>query len=169
MITMEQIDELRKRKDVSYEEAKEALEYCNGDILEAIIYIERKGSTYSEDKGQEGRSNFSEGNNEASNKDCFSESVGNLINWIKKVFRKGNRNHLVIEKNQSVVLKLSLTIMVLITVLVPYIAIPLLIIALFTGHKFVFQGEDIEKTKVNETMEKMSKTAEDIKMQATKE
>lgn len=42
MITIEQIDELRKRLDVSYEEAKEALEACNGDMLEAIIYLEKK-------------------------------------------------------------------------------------------------------------------------------
>jgi len=41
MITIEQIDELRKRLDVTYEEAKEALEACNGDMLEAIIYLEK--------------------------------------------------------------------------------------------------------------------------------
>ncbi len=37
MITIEQVEELRKRVHVSYEDAKAALEEANGDILEAII------------------------------------------------------------------------------------------------------------------------------------
>lgn len=39
-ITMDMIEDLKKRKDVSYAKAKEALEYSNGDLLEAIIYLE---------------------------------------------------------------------------------------------------------------------------------
>lgn len=42
MITIEQVEELRKRVNVSYEEAKLALEEVNGDILEAVINLEKK-------------------------------------------------------------------------------------------------------------------------------
>jgi hypothetical protein len=34
------VDEVRKRKKVSYEEAKNALEMAGNDVLEAIIYLE---------------------------------------------------------------------------------------------------------------------------------
>ena len=40
-ITLEQVDVVRERCNVSYAQAKEALEACNGDVLEAIIYIEQ--------------------------------------------------------------------------------------------------------------------------------
>ena len=41
MITIEQIDEFRKRTHSSYEDAKFFLEKNNGDILDAIIDFER--------------------------------------------------------------------------------------------------------------------------------
>lgn len=41
MITIEQIDEFRKRTHSSYEDAKYYLEKNNGDILDAIIDFER--------------------------------------------------------------------------------------------------------------------------------
>ena len=41
-ITLEQIDLLRKRANVSYKEAKEALEKYNGNIVEALSYLEEQ-------------------------------------------------------------------------------------------------------------------------------
>ena len=39
-ITLEKVDQVRERTGVTYAEAKNALEIANGDVLEAIIYIE---------------------------------------------------------------------------------------------------------------------------------
>ena len=36
-ITLEKVDMVKDRTNVTYEEAKEALEFCNGDVLEAQI------------------------------------------------------------------------------------------------------------------------------------
>lgn len=46
--TMEAVDEVRKRAKVGYEAAKEALELSDGNVLDAVIYLEKKGSV---DKG----------------------------------------------------------------------------------------------------------------------
>ena len=40
-VNLELIDELRKRANVSYEDARDALEKCNGDMVEALIYLEK--------------------------------------------------------------------------------------------------------------------------------
>ena len=48
-VKLELIDELRKRANVSYEDAKDALEKCNGDIVEALIYLEKQNKTKTED------------------------------------------------------------------------------------------------------------------------
>jgi len=40
-ISLELIDEMRKRTNCSYQEAKELLEKHNGDIIEAIIEFEK--------------------------------------------------------------------------------------------------------------------------------
>lgn len=41
-ISLEQVDEVISRTGTTYEKAKEALENCDGDVLEAIILVESK-------------------------------------------------------------------------------------------------------------------------------
>ncbi|WP_238883940.1 DUF4342 domain-containing protein [Clostridium sp. YIM B02551] len=164
MITIEMIDELRARVDVTYEDAKEALENSQGDILEAIIYLERNNKVNS--KKQEFKEEHEKEQKEE--QDGFTKAVCKVISWSKNVLRKGNSNHLVIMKNDNVILRLSLTVIVLVVVLAPYISIPLLLLALFTGHKIKFIGDDIEKTRANDTMDKASTTAENIKSEFAK-
>lgn len=41
-VTLEQIDELRNRVNVSYEEAKKTLEKNDGDLIKSIIELEKK-------------------------------------------------------------------------------------------------------------------------------
>jgi Translation elongation factor Ts len=160
MITIEMIDELRARVDVTYEDAKEALENSQGDILEAIIYLERNNKINSK------KEEFKEEQKEE--QDGFTKAVCKVISWSKNVFRKGNSNHLTIMKNDNVILRLPLTVVVLVVVLAPYISIPLLLLALFSGHKIRFNGDDIEKTRANDTMDKVSNAAENIKSEFAK-
>ena len=42
-VTIEKVDKLVERADVSYEVAKEALESAGGDLLDAVILLEREG------------------------------------------------------------------------------------------------------------------------------
>jgi hypothetical protein len=45
MTTLEQVEKLRDRANVSFEQAKLALEEANGDLLDALIILERQGKT----------------------------------------------------------------------------------------------------------------------------
>ena len=42
-ITLEQVERLREKADVSYEQAKAALEEAGGSLLDALILLERQG------------------------------------------------------------------------------------------------------------------------------
>ncbi len=50
-VTLEQIDELRGRVNVSYEEAKKTLEKNDGDLIKSIIELENKRGRKDEHKG----------------------------------------------------------------------------------------------------------------------
>jgi len=50
-VTLEQIDELRKRVNVSYEEAKKTLEKNDGDLIKSIIELEKKKGSKDQKKG----------------------------------------------------------------------------------------------------------------------
>ena len=43
MDNFEKVEKLREKAGVSYEEAKTALEQCNYDLLDAMIYLEKQG------------------------------------------------------------------------------------------------------------------------------
>ena len=45
MTELEKVEKLREKSDVTYAEAKEALEKSKGDILDALIYLENQGKT----------------------------------------------------------------------------------------------------------------------------
>jgi len=71
---LNQIDELRKRANVSYSDAKEALEKCNGDMLDALVYLEKNN------KGQTAKQG--------------------LFDKISALLKKGSKKRLIIQKQE---------------------------------------------------------------------
>ena len=52
-ITLEQVEKLRTHANVSYEDARAALEATGGDMLEAIIRLEKEGRSEERRVGKE--------------------------------------------------------------------------------------------------------------------
>lgn len=90
-ITLEKVDMIRKRTGVSYEKAKQALEVSEGDVLEALIYIEKT----------EGISN-SEKDSDFGSKAAIS--IEELKVWFKQLIEKGNITRLKIKKDDAVLI-----------------------------------------------------------------
>ena len=80
-ISLESVDKVIERTGVTYGEAKEALEYTDGEILDAIIYLENKN-----------------------NKDeKVTESVDEFKSWLKELIRKGNVSRIIIKKDDKTI------------------------------------------------------------------
>ena len=143
-INLDQIDELRKRTNASYQDAKDALEKCNGDLLEALIFIEKekKAKPTEEDA---------------------TDHLNNFIQAVKKIIKKGNETKFIIKKRDSIILSLPVTVVVIVTVIAPYITVFSIILALLTGYRIRFQGKNGEDMKVNDTIDKVSDTVVNIK------
>lgn len=135
---LEQIDELRKRANVSYEAAKEALEKCNGDMVEALIYLEKQNKVKSS---------------------CCS----GFFAKIQELIGKGNRTSLVIRKKEKTILSIPVTIAVLITIFAFHVVVIAFILALITGHRFSFEGNECNLDKVNVTLDKVSDKVDEFK------
>ena len=43
-VTLEQVEKLREKSGLSYEQARQLLEQTGGDLLEALIILERQGT-----------------------------------------------------------------------------------------------------------------------------
>lgn len=87
-ITLDKVDQVKERTFVTYEEAKRALEHSNGDVLEALIYIERKQKDEYEQKCI---------NN---NRTKDAETTEELKEWLKNIINKGNVTRIKIKKGE---------------------------------------------------------------------
>ncbi|CAG7840092.1 hypothetical protein CLOHAE12215_01508 [Clostridium haemolyticum] len=85
-ITLEKIDILRERTGVSYTEAKEALEKCDGNVVDSLIYLENTI--------QENKSSIRE--------DIYSTKE-DFMKWIKDIAKKGNVNRIRVKKDEKVI------------------------------------------------------------------
>lgn len=139
-ITLQQIDLLRERANVSYEAAKDALEKTNGNIVEALVYLEKEGKT-----------------KKAKHSDCkFWEKTKILIS-------KGNETRFIIKnKENSDIVNLSVNVSILIGIIATPVVVIGLPAALLTKHKIRVARPDGEDLKVNKIFDKVSDTVNSV-------
>ena len=170
MDMFEKVDKLRERANVSYEEAKDALERSNGDILDAMILLEREGKTR-----PEGSQSFSTNCNpepqfaqngaydeRQARRDRVRENGRSFGEKVKELFRKSTVNYLVIERNGERIIKLPVLAMILIILFAWYAAIIAIVVSLFCECKYSFVGEGDLKT-ANDVCEKAGDLANQVK------
>lgn len=134
-VTLEMIDMLRQRANVSYEEAKAALEACGGDMVEALVYLER--------------------NNKIKTNIYHNPECG-FINSVKRLIKKGQETRFLMTKQDKTVINVPVNAVVLTTVFAPPITIAGVIIGLFTNHKMKFFKPDGGNMEINKVFDKMS-------------
>jgi len=174
MATLEQVEKLRERANVSYDEAKAALDATNGDLLEAMIYLEKQGKVrspsndgfYSSDNAGDKKSNANGAQNAGQSKDganAFGEGLKNLFKLIGKIIHWGNVNTFEVLKKDEVKAAFPLTVLALLLIFVFWVTIPLIIIGLFFGLRYRFSGPNFDKGPVNSVMDSVADAADNIK------
>ena len=170
MATLEQVEKLRERANVSYNEAKEALDAANGDLLEAMIYLEKMGKIkepagggyYSSEKSGTAEKNENTQNNPPKG-DSFSDLIKKFGRFCAKLIHKGNTNTFIITKNGENKASFPVTVLVLLLVFAFWITLPLLIIGLFFNYRYRFVGPDLGNEKVNGVMDSAANAADNLK------
>lgn len=109
---LEKIDLLRNRADLSYSEAKKYLDEAGGDVVEALVLIEKEGK-------QRYEKIYSKGSE--------------LLERIKEIIRQGNVNKIRVKTGENVVLEIPVTAGVVGAMLAPSLAIIGAVAALATN------------------------------------
>ncbi|KUO65352.1 MAG: elongation factor Ts [Gracilibacter sp. BRH_c7a] len=136
-IGIEQIDEMRKRTNCSYQEAKELLEKHDGNLIEAIVEFEKN-------HGSKQKSTSSEKKN------------GNFGKKVKDLIQKGFITRFVIEKEENTILNIPINILILAVIItMPLIWIyPIIFIAIyFMGYKIRIRKEEGQEVDINELVD----------------
>ncbi|NMA48715.1 MAG: DUF4342 domain-containing protein [Tissierellia bacterium] len=176
MVTLEQVEKLRQYASISYEEAKAALEETNGDILEAIVNLEKQnkingpkeGGYYnSSAKNEESQENSTKETYKAEHSkkegSSFRELTGKFFKWCGNILNKGNRNILEVVKGNQKVMSVPVTVLAVLMIFTFWITIPLLVVGLFFGYRYKVIGPDLGKDNVNRAMDSVADAAENIK------
>lgn len=90
-ISLEKIDALRERADITYKEAKDILDMYDGDLVEALIYLEQNKK----------------------NKCCehtINKTVDTIIDSVKDIIRAGNVNKILLKKDDEIIMNIPVTI-----------------------------------------------------------
>ena len=156
----EMVEKLRAKANVSYEEARAALEKTDWDLLDAMVLLENEGKVMGAQSGQEYTTQ-----NKGDKKiyvDVTSpevkEGFSKLWSWIKGVIKKGNVNQFVITRKGEELIAFPITVLVLL-VLIPGVGLPTILIAMFVGlllgERYSFRGPNINSVgnRVNEALD----------------
>lgn len=145
-ITLEKVDQVRARSGVSYAEAKRALENSMGDVLEAIIFLEKNEEMEFEDETQ---------------------NINEFKIWLSELIQKGNVSRIKIKKDDTVLVDMPVNAGIAATVIaivIPPILAFLLIAAVATKITVEIIKEDGSIEVVNKYI---SKVTDEVKEKST--
>ncbi len=136
MATLEQVEKLREKANVTFEEAKEALDASGGDLLDALIYLEKKGKVkppasggfYSTRIGQRRRreEKSKSGRTVKTNRwRRFRDMMKRFGRFVAKIINKGNNNYFEAEKNGDVIISCPITALVILLIFLFWIVVRL--------------------------------------------
>lgn len=130
-ITLEQIDLVMQRANVPYSDAKEALEACNGDVVEALLYLEKNERIQSKPTNS-------------------SDKVTSFINTL-------NATTFIMKKKERTYVNIPLSIALIAIILCFHVSIVTIIIALILGVRISIVGENDIADKINSTINDFKK------------
>ena len=161
-ITLEKVDLVKERAFVTYLEAKEALEHSNGDVLEALIYIEKnQKERYEEEISHEETS-------------IESETISDFKEWIKGLIKMGTVSRIKVKRDDRVLIDVPVNAGLaagVIAVLMPQILAIGVVTAVATKLTIEIQKTDGSVEIVNKVIKSVAKdftrkvkvVAEDVK------
>lgn len=182
-ITLEQVERLREKANVSYGQAKAALEYSGGNLLDALIYLEEQGviprpeETYYSTKGETPPPPPQElpvlpvevqGKKQRKQKKGPGQSRerGRLLQWLRRILLD---NELEIWRKGQPITAVPMLILLIFVIFLYWIAIPLLVLGLFLGFRYQIAGPDLENDTINGMMDSAASTAADVGRQVMDE
>lgn len=156
----EMVEKLRQKANVTYEEAKDALESSDWDMLDALVLLESEGKV----RPDESASGYTtkpkpEPQPEKHWNMEWSEGAKRFGRMLCRLFQKGNSNSFIISRKGSELVSMPVTVLVLLVIMGWPFSLIVLVAGLFIGLQYSFRGPDVGD-KINSMMDKASEAAQ---------
>lgn len=172
MDNLEKVEKIREKTGVTYEDAKNALEACEYDILDAIVYLEKLGkvkapevNSYSTSQKQPSAEfELAQASYEDScKKGSIGEGVDKFFSWCGRVIRKGCDTTFNVDHAGKQIMAMPVIVFVLLLIFAFWVILPLLIIGMFCDCKYHFEGVGKVSVDLNDMCDKAAGACENIK------
>lgn len=184
--TLEQVEKLREKSGASYEACRDALDRADGDLLDAIIYLERTSqsrtgksgafTTKPNDKAAEAAKLVLDTARPGGKKDGKKKRDSDWREGVREVWDVGlnllkhsTANQFEVWRKGRLMTSVPILILVLLIIVAFWISVPLLIVGLFAGCRYQFVGPDLGKEAINDVMDNVSATVDDMVGQVKRE
>lgn len=161
-ITLEQVTKLKEYADVSFADAKAALEASNGSLLDALLWLERNGKIpTAETAAYSTKEEAAE--DKAAGSDGQTGEGEETMNWLNRAKRFLLDNRLEAYHRQSGRdFQVPIGVCIILLVIAFWMVPAILIVGFFLGWRYRLAGPDLDREEVNKAMEKINDTAEDV-------
>lgn len=164
MDELEKVERLREKTGCTYHEAKAALEESDGDMLEALCWLEQNGKRDLPQAGTaENKTKEEKQSKEPRNPGVFLEGLQSLWDGLVKLLRSCVETELVMTSKKG---KREFGVPLLLALLLLYLVfwpmIVLLLLAMFFGNRFSLEGT-LGRQNVNDALGKATDFAEAVK------
>ena len=164
MTNQEMVDKIVSKSGITREQAEKALELNNGDLLDAMIYVERTYSTYAgsaqahsqqqqphfEQNDYSGGAQYSQFNvDEQKFEHKKSGAVGALF---KKLLNVSVSNGITIYYKESEIVTIPLLVWIILFFSSVSTLAAIMFITMFFDVRYSFSGKELGKDKVNRVM-----------------
>ena len=169
MDEFEKVEKLRQRVDVTYEEAKEALKQADGDLLDAVIWLENQGKTVKTEQTTRSTS-YDEQKDYVSVQDTVEKeskksdrTLGQKIRYLcHLIWVKLKENKFVVERSGNRIVTLPVWILILALMISFWTVGIVMVIGLFFNCRYEIVGPN-DLSFVNETLEKAGDAVDKVK------
>lgn len=177
-VTLEQVERLREKANISYEEAKALLEETRGDLLDALILLERQGRagggaggffTTQPGAGRAGHRRVtpaqgipgSGGAADGASHD-YRARLREIWHTAVNVLRHSTENQFEVWRKGELTTSVPVLILIVLIIVAFWISIPLILLGLVCGCRYRFTGPDLGKESINDAMGTVSETVDDM-------
>lgn len=161
--TVEQVEFLRQRADITYEEALEVLERCNGDLTRCLVDLERRGLIRKGRTEGAGRANSTQSRTRTANTHARNASGATLGSMLKKLAHM----RLVVAKEKRTYVDLPVIYLILAVLFAPHLMIATVIAMFVMGLKIRLDSGDGTNVGNDEFYDIVDKAADNIKTTVT--
>lgn len=174
MTRLEMVEKIREKTGITYEEAREALEKSDWDMLDAIVSVEKEknpqGTQYAYASAPEAEAPQCEAVSPAkkprvvrhSNTGELGDKVAAGLRWLGSWIRRGEGVHIEVSRKNDEILSLSLVTVILMFLLSWWFPVVLVVAGLFTGYRFRFTGSSLIGKAANSAADRAGEKAEEL-------